>query len=242
MCVTIPSLLSALLSFKCKYFNDTQEIDMEFLSNQANLTHHPVNLVLQSPLSEEDGYNAVNTPTFSLHPLPFIPDSAYHEYRFDWSPSSVSFYADGVFLISMNTSVPTSPGHITLSHWSNGDQQWSGGPPQEDAILTVEYFKGYFNSSSETRQNDWAQRCKQASAPNATCVVPEVTAAPDGNVSAKTWFFSQQNNMTVNQTTFGANNHTGGKKSGASSGLDNGLWCSIMVNTLFVMRWVYLFV
>ena len=175
---------------------------MELLSQQYNATSHPVNLVLQSAASEQAGFNAANTPTFSQHPLPFAPDEGYHEYRFDWSPEAVSFYADGALLTIMTESVPTSPGHIILSHWSNGNKEWSGGPPASDAVVTIEYFKAYFNSSDATRLRDWSHRCTNLMAPNATCVVPEQKSAPDGNSS--TYFFSQQQNMTVNQTIFGA--------------------------------------
>lgn len=121
----------------------------------------------------------------------------------------MSFFADGVLLDTMTQAVPTSPGHITLSHWSTGNPDWSAGPPTTDAILTVEYLKGYFNSSDPARQRDWAKRCKDLSAVNATCPIPEVTEAPNGNVSAKTFFFSMQKNETVNQTVSGSKTSEG---------------------------------
>lgn len=176
---------------------------MEFLSKQQNSSSHPVNLVLQSPQSDANGFNAANTGTFDVNNLQFDPTDSFHEYRFDWAPASVSFYADNVLLKTMTKDVPTSPGHITLSHWSNGDPNWSAGPPETDAILTVEYLKGYFNSSETARQNDWTKRCPNVAAPNATCEVPELVSAPNGNGSAATYFFSHQKNMTVNQTVSG---------------------------------------
>ena len=177
---------------------------MEFLSAEFNNTSQPVNLVLQSPESAEAGFNAANTATFKIHQLNFTPSVGFHEYRFDWSPSAVDFYADGILLDTMTSAIPTSPGHITLSHWSNGDPKWSAGPPAEDAILTVEYLKGYFNSSDAKRHQDWSKRCTDPSAVNATCPVPDVTQAPDGNSSARTFFFSMQTNETNNQTVFGS--------------------------------------
>ncbi|MCJ1252184.1 hypothetical protein MMC30_009424 [Trapelia coarctata] len=182
------------------YYNDTQEIDMEFLSQEFNGASNPVNLVLQSPASAEAGFNAANTSTFAVYPLPFAPEAEFHEYRFDWSPTEVSFFADGKLLRTMTDAVPSSPGHITLSHWSNGNTGWSAGPPATDAAVTVEYFKGYFNSSSPERQRDWALRCTDISAPNATCAVPEMTVPPDSNSS--TYFFINQANSTVNQTVY----------------------------------------
>lgn len=192
-----------------KYFNDTQEIDMEFLSKEFNASSDPVNLVLQSAESEQAGFNAANTSTFQVHQLHFNPSDAFHEYRFDWSPDAVSFYADGVALDTMTEAVPSSPGHVTLSHWSTGNPDWSAGPPTSDAILTVEYFKGYFNSSDPKRQQDWSKRCKDPSAVNATCPIAEVSEAPNGNVSAKTFFFSMQKNETVNQTVSGSKKSQG---------------------------------
>ena len=177
---------------------------MEFLSAEFNDTSQPVNLVLQSPESAKAGFNAANTATFQIHQLNFTPTEGFHEYRFDWSPNAVEFYADGVLLDTMTSAVPTAPGHITLSHWSNGDPNWSAGPPSDDAILTVEYLKGYFNSSDPARQQDWSKRCVNPSATNATCPIPEVTQAPDGNASAHTFFFSLQTDETGNQTVLGS--------------------------------------
>ena len=176
---------------------------MEFLSAQMNQSSSPVNLVLQSPESVRQGFDAAGTNDFAQHQLPYQPDEGFHEYRFDWTPEAVEFYADGVLLQRMAQSVPNSPGHITLSHWSNGDPRWSAGPPESDAILTVNYLKGYFNSSDPKRQKDWDSRCPSLTTLNATCEVPVVKDAPNGNSSAHTFFFSQQKNMTVNQTVSG---------------------------------------
>lgn len=183
---------------------------MELLSAEFNDTSQPVNLVLQSPESAKAGFNAANTGTFQVHQLSFTPSQGFHEYRFDWSPHAVDFYADGVLLNTMTSAIPTAPGHITLSHWSNGDPLWSAGPPTEDAILTVEYFKGYFNSSDAGRQQDWSKRCVNPSGVNATCPIPEVTQAPDGNASAHTFFFSMQTNDTDNQTVSGSKKKSDG--------------------------------
>ena len=221
--------------FASQYLNDTQEIDMEFLSAEFNATSQPVNLVLQSPESAQAGFNAANTATFQIHQLNFTPAEGFHEYRFDWSPKAVDFYADGVLLDTMTTAVPTAPGHITLSHWSNGDPTWSAGPPTEDAILTVEYLKGYFNSSDPARQQDWSKRCINPSAVNATCAVPEVTQAPNGNASAHTFFFSMQANDTGNQTV------SGGKKK--SEGVALGLLMPEVVALLLMLSsvtWILL--
>ncbi|PHH84970.1 hypothetical protein CDD83_1103 [Cordyceps sp. RAO-2017] len=134
------------------YFNDTQEIDMEFLSQlyDAGRQLYPVNLVVQSRKSMEAGYDASRTETFRRVNLSFDPTAGFHEYRFDYLPGRVVFYADSVKLAVMQgEEIPTNGGHLILQHWSNGDPMWSGGPPTQDALLLVSYVKAYFNSSQE---------------------------------------------------------------------------------------------
>ncbi|KAI0200446.1 glycoside hydrolase, family 16 [Astrocystis sublimbata] len=181
------------------YQNDTQEIDIEFLSAQYDKAQgiFPVNLVLQSKEAAAAGYNAANTTGLRRVNLPFDPTTAFHEYRFDFLPNRVLFYADGAVLAEMNGSaVPTTAGHLLISHWSNGNPGWSEGPPKADAVTTVSYVKAYFNSSLEDRQRDFASRCKDPEAKGAVCAIPERNA---------TFFFSEGagGNMTPNQTVDG---------------------------------------
>ena len=192
-----------LASCASQYYNDTQEIDIELLSSQQNTTSHPANLVLQSPQSAQQGFNAASTNTFNLNPLPFDPSDGFHEYRFDWSPSAVTFLADGQLLSTMTTAIPTSPGHITLSHWSTGNADWSGGPPERDAVMVISYVKAYFNSSDPKRVSEWGHRCRDPGGVNASCEVPEVVGAPQGNESGKTRFFSGERGMAVGQAVVG---------------------------------------
>lgn len=132
------------------YHNDSQEIDMESLSRQQNSSAHPINLVIQSADSVDAGFNAAGTADFVPYDLDFDPSEAYHEYRFDWMPGRVDMWADGKWLHSFIEGTPDSPGAIHLIHWSNGDPEWSGGPPAEDAVLMVNYVDMYFNSSSSS--------------------------------------------------------------------------------------------
>ncbi len=211
-----------------QYFNDTQEIDMEFLSKDFNASNgsYPVNLVLQSREAAEAGYDASKTGSFVKVFLPFNPTEGFHEYRIDYLPGQVFFYADGAVLAAMDgPAVPWSSGHLILQHWSNGNKLWSGGPPTEDAELAVRYVKAYFNSSLAQRQQDWQRRCRDPTAPNAVCKIPDVTT---GNSSATGWFFRYQGNMTNNQTT------TSEQSEGSRLG---GSWWSIL-GWLLVCRWV----
>ncbi|TKA66637.1 hypothetical protein B0A55_10862 [Friedmanniomyces simplex] len=131
------------------YHDDSQEIDVEVLSRQqfAGSDDHTVNLVLQSPASESARFDAAGTLGFTPYGVSFDPTSAFHEYRYDWLPGRVDMFTDGAWLHSFHDGVPDSPGAVHLIHWSNGDPGWSGGPPAEDAVLSVSYVKAYFNAS-----------------------------------------------------------------------------------------------
>lgn len=212
------------------YYNDTQEIDMEFLSQDFDPSNNsfPVNLVLQSSESAEAGYNAQKTGNFKKVYLPFDPTQDVHEYRMDFLPERVVFYADGQPLAEMTgASVPDHPGHLILQHWSNGNPLWSGGPPTRDSSLTVAYVRAYFNSSSEGRRRDWEGRCHNAAAPGAVCQIP--TRMNVGNLA----FFSSAANMTNNQTI-----STGGfessKSPAAPATTPRSLWLVIVASLLYM--------
>lgn len=122
------------------------------------------------------------------------------KFRPDWSPGAVSFYADGKLLMNMDEDgyVPSAPGKIVLSHWSNGQPLWSGGPPTTDAKLLISYVKAYFNSSDPARQKDYGQRCKASDrdARSATCPVPDLDGPP---TAANSRFFTDQTKKTADK-------------------------------------------
>ncbi|KAK0385806.1 hypothetical protein NLU13_6983 [Sarocladium strictum] len=163
------------------YFNDTQEIDMEFLSREFDRDrgYFPVNLVVQTQQSKDAGFDASKTDHFKRINLGFNPAADFHEYRFDYSPDKVVFFADGKVLAEMRgDGMPSSGGHLILQHWSNGNPLWSGGPPEEDALLKVQYVRAYFNSSDM----DTASREKAMDGCLGSKRVCEVKDVTDGNV------------------------------------------------------------
>lgn len=197
---------------------------MEFLSSQLNDTTSPINLVLHSSLSLDSGGDASGTPTFKVIQLPFEADKAVHEYRFDWQPDKVSFYADGQWIADMTEKqfIPSVAGKIVLSHWSNGNPLWSGGPPEEDAFMLVQYVKAYFNTTNKDRLGDYGKRCTNPNGPNAVCQIPDQIGAPlfyPSDSSQRPYFFSQDpgDNKTSNQTIYGE--VESGKKKGHQSGV-----------------------
>ncbi|KAF2188950.1 glycoside hydrolase family 16 protein [Zopfia rhizophila CBS 207.26] len=202
------------------FYNNSQEIDMEFLSKQFNESQGVVNLVLQTPMSVVHGYDASNTSDFKVQPLPFRPDQQFHEYRFDWTPERISFYVDGQWLHDMTQNIPMNPGHLFMNHWSNGDPLWSAGPPDQDTTMTVSYVKAYFNSTDNARNDAFKSRCPTID-PAKVCQIPDQTVAPDpsgpdSNKTAKTYFFSLDEGHAPGQTVYNTTNST--KKSGAISG------------------------
>lgn len=96
------------------YHNNSEEIDMEFLSREQGPNEHLVNLVNQSPESVSSGYNAVNTSDYVVYRLDFNPTQDFHEYRFDWLPDRIDLYADETWLTSFSQSVPSNAGALHL--------------------------------------------------------------------------------------------------------------------------------
>lgn len=207
MFIAILSLLGLTLTFT-KYFNDSQEIDMEFLSGQYDYEKKifPVNLVLQTPKSASQGFSQKGPNNFVVANLTFDPTAAFHEYRIDFVPGKVIFFADGETIATMSTSfVPSEAGHMILTHWSNGNELWSEGPPIEDATMTVAYVKAYFNSSQPERQRSHDSRCIHHTTPGAICEILHQTRAPDPGMtdnnqsSAQVPFFTDQPGMAEGQ-------------------------------------------
>lgn len=178
---------------------------MEFLSKEFNTANnsYPVNIVLHSPLSVATGFDAKQAGTWAQAFLPFNPTEGFHEYRFDFLPDVVYFYADAKYLLKMTgAAVPTVGGMLLMNHWSNGRAGWSGGPPKKDAVMTVEYVKTYFNSSSPERQAEWKKRCPDVSK-GSVCAIPSLA----------------QNDKFLNLTSVnGGGSSSGGSASGSGSG------------------------
>jgi beta-glucanase (GH16 family) len=206
-----------------QFYNNSQEIDMEFLSKQFNSSGGIVNLVLQSPESVRAGYDASKTPNYQIQPLPFRPDDKFHEYRFDWTPDRVTFFVDGQFAYQMTDNLPSSPGRFFMNHWSNGDPLWSAGPPEVDTPMTVSYVKAYFNSTDTVRNESYKKQCSAFDAAK-VCQIPEQKKAPNGD-DAKTYFFSQDGeDKTPGQVTFHSSN------SAPTLATSSAMWTVILVS------------
>ncbi|KAK6543095.1 hypothetical protein TWF694_007018 [Orbilia ellipsospora] len=190
------------------YHDDNQEIDIELLSRQINATDTLVNLVLHTPVG---GSNLDALPgTYQIIDLPYNASAGIHELRFDWTPTAITWYQDGrqLWTITNTTLFPQQPGHIVITHWSNGNPLWSAGPPDGNAALLLTYVKAYFNSSDSQRQRDHNRRCNAVvGAEDTVCEIPSPVGPPryEGvNASELPYFFSndQARNATYNQTVY----------------------------------------
>jgi hypothetical protein len=158
------------------YNSDAKEIDMEMLSRQQGVKQsnpYPANLVVHSDASVAEGNDARNTAGFIEGKMGVVPSDGFHEYRYDWSENLVSFYLDGSWMGDLNQSVPAVPGVFQISHWSDGNPNWTAGPPAQDAILTVAYFMGYFNSTDAKRNEEYNALCGGGRGDDKICDVPD---------------------------------------------------------------------
>jgi beta-glucanase (GH16 family) len=103
------------------YRNNTQEIDLEFLSKAPAV----INAVLQSNQSAEAGFDASKTDSAVAYSTDMLLSEGFHEYRWDWYPDFVQFFLDGLPIANFSENVPVDSGHLMLSHWSNGNPGWS---------------------------------------------------------------------------------------------------------------------
>ena len=142
------------------YHNYTQEIDIELLSRQQEWDRHPTNLSIHNEESAgDDDDDTSNTTSTIDRQLGFDLAKGFHEYGYDWSLEVVNFFTGDKWIGALDDFLPTAPGYVQMSHWSNGFKGWSGGPPSQDALMTVAYFVGYSNSTDPDRVQDYQSRC-----------------------------------------------------------------------------------
>ncbi|KAI7869080.1 concanavalin A-like lectin/glucanase domain-containing protein [Spinellus fusiger] len=139
----VPGTVSAFFFYR----NDTCEIDVEALSHIQNPWQ--TNFAVQPQIYNEDG-SASNLTSERYRPS-FNPTEDFHEYRFDWTPEKVDFYVDTDHVYTMTTHVPNAPGRAILNHWTDGNPNFSAGPPKQNAILEVASMTLFFNSSTKAQ-------------------------------------------------------------------------------------------
>ncbi|KAI3558155.1 hypothetical protein CABS01_02720 [Colletotrichum abscissum] len=123
------------------YQSDSQETDIEWLSDPASLSNQGTRkLWLTNQDADGDGiktYNAISPPA--------SPTTTEHEYRLDWTPGRVTWYVDGVQVWTTTGDVPSASGPWVFNNWSNGDKGWSAGPPSTQADFKIKDIYMYYN-------------------------------------------------------------------------------------------------
>ncbi|KAJ6459036.1 concanavalin A-like lectin/glucanase domain-containing protein [Mycena sanguinolenta] len=147
----VPSIPGVVFGF-FTYFNDTQEQDIEFLSSDTNYyqTVHYTNQPGQLPNGN------INSNAAKVVVIPGADFTTFGVHRIDWLPTSTTYSYSGnsdsgtpvTSATTITTHVPNTPSEFVINVWSNGDPEWSHGPPTADAIATLHYANLYFNSTS----------------------------------------------------------------------------------------------
>ncbi|KAJ7366933.1 concanavalin A-like lectin/glucanase domain-containing protein [Mycena albidolilacea] len=146
----VPSVPGVVFGF-FTYISDTQEQDIEFLSSDSDYYQH---LYYTNQPGTVNG--DVDPQAAKNVEIPGADFTTFGVHRFDWLPAATTYsYAgtsdSGASITSSTTitkNVPTTPSEFILNVWSNGDPQFSKGPPVADAIATVQYVHLYFNSTT----------------------------------------------------------------------------------------------
>ncbi|KAJ7134699.1 concanavalin A-like lectin/glucanase domain-containing protein [Mycena epipterygia] len=147
----VPSVPGVVFGF-FTYISDTQEQDIEFLSSDPDYYQHLHYTNQPGQLANGD----VDPDAAKDVVVPGADFTTFGVHRFDWLPSETIYsYAgnadNGASITSTTTitkNVPITPSEFVLNVWSNGDPEFSKGPPTANAIATVHYVHLYFNSTS----------------------------------------------------------------------------------------------
>jgi len=100
------------------------EIDIEIYNDSSR------RMVMHTVYAEG---HQTHTETMSL---PFDPTSGFHEYRFEYAPDSLRFYADGRLMREWNDGLPTAPMRIYANAWF---PTWlEGRKPKKDQYVLVD--------------------------------------------------------------------------------------------------------
>lgn len=124
------------------YLNDSNEVDIEHLSKDSPET---VNFSVKPQAFMPNG-QATNT-TFQQARPSFDLSAGFHNYSFVWDASTVNYAIDGNWSSQITVNVPQAPGVLSLSLWSDGNQNYSGGPPASTATVTVSRSWVFYNAT-----------------------------------------------------------------------------------------------
>lgn len=137
------------------YFNDTEEIDIEYIGQNSDM------LYLSSKRTNPRDHS------MDIDYLNYVYKSGtlsdYHDYRFDWMPGKVDFFVDGKQLYTANRYSPTAASRMMLMNWGNGDVDWSS-LPTVPVYARFRNVRMFFNSSHPYVLENFPKACAAAKA------------------------------------------------------------------------------
>ena len=80
--------------------------------------------------------------------FPQDPTVAYHNYTIAWLTSGTSYYFDGTPANSPNGFSSKNPSKLLVSQWTDGDTEFTYGPPAQDAVMGVKALDYYYSLSA----------------------------------------------------------------------------------------------
>ncbi|KAJ7599020.1 concanavalin A-like lectin/glucanase domain-containing protein [Mycena floridula] len=140
------STVSGTVQAFYNYKSDDNEVDIE-LTDPSNLQQ----TFKYSVKPQQYSVTGTPLPTTLLEYVPnFDVGEGFHTHSFIWDASSVAFGLDDVWSSPITTNVPTNPGVISMSHWSDGNEKFSGGPPTVDSTMTIQRLWVFYNTTESS--------------------------------------------------------------------------------------------
>lgn len=149
------------------YYNDTEEIDVEYISQNPNMLYFSSKRTNPNDFSADIDANNYMYKNGSLN--------VFRDYRFDWFPDRVDFYVDNKKTYTSTGYSPSTPARAMLMNWGNGDADWSG-LPKETIIAKFKNLRVFFNSTHPYIVQNYQKACmaaKTAGVVDAICNVAD---------------------------------------------------------------------
>ncbi|KAK2756092.1 hypothetical protein FQN54_005499 [Arachnomyces sp. PD_36] len=128
--------------------NDTNEIDIEFLTKEPSSDGSPViHYTAQPSVDEEDNLIPDATEEVELMSFKNKGPNPFLSHRFDWSSEELRFYQGSSLIHKHSTNIPSVSGSANINIWADGGE-WSGTPSTSDVTLSVRSIAIYHNTTA----------------------------------------------------------------------------------------------
>ncbi|KAF8878086.1 concanavalin A-like lectin/glucanase domain-containing protein [Infundibulicybe gibba] len=126
------------------YAGNNQESDWEILTSTTMESSGPA--VPAGIWATNQALSTGGQSTSIAVPVDSKPSDAFHELQLDWYPGSTTYLYDGVQRAKHTTNVPNVDSNWIINAWSDGNKNWSAGPPTADSITQIRsilIYNGY---------------------------------------------------------------------------------------------------